>query len=64
MDEKEKREGSPSDSIVREEEKRRRNEERIMHGEGEADHLHRNKGRGAATPIQQAPSSNHKSRRE
>ena len=37
-----------------EEREEARNEERIMHGEGEADHLHRNKGRGAATPIQQA----------
>ena len=37
-----------------EEREETRNEERIMHGEGEADHLHRNKGRGAATPIQQA----------
>ena len=37
-----------------EEREEARNEERIMHGEGESDHLHRNKGRGAATPIQQA----------
>ena len=37
-----------------EEREEARNKERIMHGEGEVDHLHRNKGRGAGTPIQQA----------